>query len=73
MIPDKNLIEFLKKMYPVGTIVELDYMDDSQAPPSGTKGKVTFIDSLGTIHVSWDNGSSLGLIYNKDMFHIVKE
>ena len=28
----------------------------------GTEGTVTFVDSMGTIHVRWDNGSTLGLI-----------
>jgi len=27
----------------------------------GTKGTVALVDSLGTIHVNWDNGSRLGV------------
>lgn len=28
----------------------------------GTLGTVTFVDSLGTVHVKWDDGSSLGMV-----------
>ena len=27
----------------------------------GTLGTVVLVDSVGTVHVSWDDGSSLGL------------
>ena len=55
-------------MYPIGTKVELHHMDDPQAPPSGTVGEVIFVDDIGTIHVKWETGSSLGLIYVVDSF-----
>lgn len=29
--------------------------------PSGLTGTVRMVDSVGTVHVNWDNGSSLGL------------
>jgi hypothetical protein len=35
---------------------------------SGTQGIVSFIDDLGTIHVNWDDGSTLGLIPNVDSY-----
>ena len=62
-----NNVEFLRKMYPKGTRVELHHMDDPFAPPSGTKGTVMFVDDIGQIHV-WETGSSLGLIYGIDSF-----
>ena len=55
-------------MYPIGTKVELHHMDDPQAPPSGTVGEVIFVDDIGTIHVKWETGSSLGLIYVVDSY-----
>ena len=63
-----NNVEFLRKMYPKGTRVELHHMDDPFAPPSGTKGTVMFVDDIGQIHVKWENGSSLALIPNVDSF-----
>jgi hypothetical protein len=41
-------------------------MDDTQAPPLGTKGTVIGVDDTGSIMVAWDNGSSLNVIYNVD-------
>ena len=66
-------LESLKRDYPVETEVELIEMNDLQAPPSGTKGKVVFVDSIGTIHVQWENGSSLGLIYGEDKFKVITD
>ena len=28
----------------------------------GELGTVTFIDSLGTVHVKWDSGANLGMV-----------
>ena len=41
-------------------------MDDIQAPPVGTKGTVRGVDDIGSIMVSWDNGSSLSVAYGED-------
>lgn len=64
--PKKEIVDKVKKMYPKGTRVELLYMDDKQAPPVGTRGTVTSVDDIGTIHVKWDNGSSLGIAFGED-------
>ena len=63
-----NNVEFLRKMYPVGCKVELHFMDDPQAPPSGTKGEVMFVDDIGQIHVKWETGSTLALNVKLDSF-----
>ena len=63
-----NKVDFLRKMYPVGCKVVLHHMDDPQAPPSGTKGEVMFVDDIGQIHVKWENGSSLALNVKLDSF-----
>lgn len=46
--PNKGTVEKLRKVYPVGTRVELVSMDDFQAPPLGTKGivKVLMIQAV---------------------------
>ena len=33
----------------------------------GLKGTVLSVDDIGTIHVAWDNGSSLGVVYGVDV------
>ena len=63
-----NKVDFLRKMYPKGTRVELHHMDDPFAPPSGTVGEVMFVDDIGQIHVKWENGSSLALNVKLDRF-----
>ena len=65
--PSRDIVERVRKEYPRGTKVELVKMDDSQAPPIGTKGAVKGVDDTASIMVSWDNGSSLNVIYGEDL------
>jgi hypothetical protein len=47
----------------VGRRVRLLYSSDPFTKlTKGDEGIVTDIDDLGTIHVKWDSGSSLGLV-----------
>lgn len=66
MFPKKEIVERIRKEYPKGTRVMLVNMDDTQAPPLGTKGTVIGVDDTGSIMIAWDNGSSLNVIYNVD-------
>lgn len=70
--PKPNVIKSLKERYPVGCIVELIQMNDKYAPPVGTRGKVICVDDLGTIHVKWNNGSTLGVAYEEDSCKVVE-
>lgn len=63
-------VERLRKEYPKGTVIECIEMNDIQAIPSGTLGTVTHVDDSGTIHMSWETGSSLGLIVGEDVFQV---
>lgn len=65
----KAQVEMLRDRYPIGTIVVLDSMDDPTAPPEGTKGIVQFVDDIGTVHVAWESGGSLGVVYGVDRIH----
>ena len=47
-------------------------MDDVFAPPPGTQGTVRGVDDIGTIHVEWDSGSSLGVAYGEDVCRKVR-
>lgn len=64
--PSRKVVEELRKKYPVGSRVGLVFMDDIQAPPIGTKGTVRGVDDIGSIMVSWGNGSSLSIAYGED-------
>lgn len=46
-------------------------MNDDHPVPSGTLGTVTNVDDVGTIHVKWDNGSTLGIVPSEDKFELL--
>jgi hypothetical protein len=70
----ERMAKMYKDMYPKGTRIELISMEDSYSPiESGTKGTVEFVDDMGTIHMRWDNGRTLGLIPGEDSFRVIEE
>ena len=69
----KDIVNYVKKKFPAGTRVELMKMDDSHAPPIGTKGTVMQVDDIATIHVAWDNGSRLGAAWGEDIVKVVEK
>jgi hypothetical protein len=71
--PSRELVESLRKRYPVGCRVELVRMDDPQAPPVGTIGTVRGVDEIGSIMVAWDNGCGLSVAYGEDTCKVVSE
>lgn len=66
-------VDKLRERFPKGARVELEWMEDFQAPPIGTRGTVMGVDDMGTIHVRWDNGSGLGVVYGEDRCRRVEE
>lgn len=66
--PPKEIVEQVKKEYPSGTRVELIELNDPYRYfEAGLKGTVSCVDDTGTIHVDWDNGSHLGIVYGEDL------
>ena len=42
--------------------------------PIGTKGTIVYVDDRATVHVKWDNGSTLGLCHDAgDRFKLIQE
>ena len=66
MFPNKEIVERVRKEYPVGTRVVLVRMDDCQAPPIDTKGTVTAVDDTASLIMKWDNGCGLNVVYGED-------
>ena len=67
-LPTKAQLERLRATYPQGTRVELVSTSDPYTKLTpGTKGTVNLVDSAGTIQISWDNGSDLGMIPGEDV------
>ena len=70
----RRTAERLRKNYPPGTRVRLTRMESDPYPiPPGTEGTVVGVDDAATVHVRWDNGSELGLIWGEDAFEKIPE
>ncbi len=67
---DAKTVEYLRQHYPRGTRIKLIKMNDQYDTMlrPGYEGTVAAVDDIGTIHIAWDCGSSLGLIYGEDVF-----
>ncbi len=66
MQPSAETILKLRNRFPKGARVRLISMDDPQASPAGTEGEVIMTDDIGSVHVAWDTGSTLGAVYGVD-------
>lgn len=63
-----------KDAYPPGTRIVLNHMSDPYHPvPEGMRGTVRVVDDMGTIHMNWDNGRTLGLVPGEDSFRKLTE
>ena len=70
VLPKKYVVDNIKNNFPVGCRVQLDCMNDPYRNiPVGTQGTVKFVDDIGTIHVAWACGSSLGIVYGEASCH----
>ena len=55
-----------------GERVEMVYSTDPMPVPTGERGTVIAVDSLGTVHVAWDSGRTLGCIPGEDDIVLVR-
>jgi len=53
-----------KRLFLLGSHVQLtETMNAPYTPlPKGLKGIVCGVDDIGTVHIQWENGSSLGAV-----------
>ncbi len=62
----------LRSHYPRGCRVKLICMNDPYRDmEAGMLGTVMHVDDIGTIHVAWDCGSTLGVAYGVDSCVVV--
>ena len=67
VFPSKDTVDRIRTEYPKGTRIELVWMSEPYTKLTpGDLGTVTLVDDTGTVHVAWDKGSSLGVIYGED-------
>lgn len=65
-ITEKTL-KRLREEFPKGSRVMLVHMSDPFTKMGyGEIGTVEHVDDIGTIHVKWDCGSGLGVVYGED-------
>ena len=71
----KEALERIREEYTEGTRVELTRMSDPYRIDlvPGCRGTVRFVDDMGTIHVSWYIGSSLGVVHGEDACKVIVE
>ncbi len=72
--PSQNEVKKIKEQYPKGTRIELISMNDpySSIEP-GAKGTVENVDDIGTLHMKWDNGRTLGVVPGEDSFKVISK
>lgn len=69
---DRTDVEALRAAWPKGRRIRLlECADPITRLRPGSLGRVTTIDFLGTVHVRWDNGSTLGLVPGVDRWEAV--
>ena len=62
-----EMLKQLKEYYTAGTRVILIRMSDPYTNlRQGDRGTVTMVDDIGTVHVNWDRGSTLGIVFGED-------
>jgi hypothetical protein len=68
--PSADQVARLRSRWPAGSRVELVSLSDPYPGKlvPGSRGSVSFVDDSGTVFVSWDCGSSLGLVSGVDSF-----
>lgn len=71
----KEVVEMVKRNFPKGCRVQLDVMNDPYNTKlyPGCEGTVRCVDDMATIHVDWDCGSRLGVVYGEDSCHRIDE
>ena len=72
--PSRKEVERIRKLYPVGTRIELISMDDPHAPiEPGMQGTIDIVDDIGTLHMKWDDGRTLGIVPGEDSFKVISK
>ena len=71
---EQRFAERMKRCYPPGTRILLIQMGDDPRPVEpNTRETVKAVDDIGTLHCSFDNGRTLGIVPGEDSFRKLTE
>lgn len=71
---DRNMVEMVKKRYPVGTRIRLNSLcNDERDMPAGLCGTVIGVDDQPALLMKWDNGRGLSLFPGEDDFTVIRQ
>jgi len=69
-----EMLKQLKEYYTTGTRIMLIRISDPFTNlQQGDRGTVSCVDDIGTIHVNWDCGSTLGVVFGEDQCRRIEE
>ena len=69
-----ELLKQLREYYKSGARVMLIRMRDLYTDlRQGDRGTVSFVDDIGSIHVNWDRGSNLAVLFGEDQCVKIEE
>ena len=69
-----EMLKQLKEYYTSGTRVMLIRMSDPYTNlRQGDRGTVSFVDDIGSIHVNWDSGGNLAVLFSEDQCMKIEE
>ncbi len=54
-----------------GMRIRMQMMDDERPISSGMEGTIKHIDGIGTLHVKWDNGRTMGVVPEIDEYELL--
>ncbi len=66
MVYSHEKVQRIKAQYPAGTRIRLQSMLGETDMPSGIIGTVDFVDNIGQLQMTWDNGRTLALVPGED-------
>ena len=66
---ERRFVQRMKDNYPPGTRIMLISMGDDPHPvEDNTRGTISVVDDIGTLHCDFDNGRHLGIVPGEDSF-----
>jgi hypothetical protein len=73
MIYSHEKVQRIKTQYPPGTRIQLQSMSGETDMLPGIIGTVDFVDDIGQLQMTWDNGRTLALDPSEDIFTVISQ